>query len=56
LNVTTGQTVKIGDVIGTVGSTGNSTGAHLHLEILKGNAYINPIFFMNTASYNLTPT
>jgi murein DD-endopeptidase MepM/ murein hydrolase activator NlpD len=55
LNVTAGQTVKTGDIIGTVGSTGNSTGAHLHLEILKNSEYINPLFFADSGSYDPAP-
>ena len=42
MSVHRGQTVKKGQVIGRVGSTGRSTGAHLHFSLLKGRAYINP--------------
>jgi murein DD-endopeptidase MepM/ murein hydrolase activator NlpD len=37
------QTVKRGDVIGYVGSTGRATGAHLHYEIMANGRLINPL-------------
>jgi murein DD-endopeptidase MepM/ murein hydrolase activator NlpD len=38
--------VKKGDVIGLVGSTGKSTGNHLHFEIRQGTKPIDPIAFL----------
>lgn len=40
-----GQMVKRGEIIGWVGSTGKSTGPHLHYEVHKGGRPIDPIYF-----------
>jgi hypothetical protein len=42
-HIRAGTYVKQGQVIGFVGSTGRSTGAHLHYEILVNNRQVNPL-------------
>lgn len=43
--VVEGQRVTKGLPIATVGSSGNTTGPHLHMEVVKDGKYMNPIFY-----------
>ena len=47
IEVSNGEAVKRGRVIGTIGNTGKSSGYHLHYEILKNGKNINPISYVN---------
>lgn len=47
LNVAAGQQVRKGDIIGYVGSTGRSTGPHLHYEVRIAGSAVNPLPYMN---------
>ena len=46
ISVKVGQDVTVGQKIGEVGSTGRSTGTHLHYEIRKNGKAINPISYL----------
>ena len=42
-----GQVVNVGDVIGTVGSTGQSSGNHLHFEMRQNGVRVNPLNYIS---------
>lgn len=48
-----GQVVKQGDIIMKVGSTGNSTGPHVHFEIRKNGEVVDPIPYLNGEITNI---
>lgn len=47
LNVKKGQSVKLGQKVAEVGSTGMSTGPHLHFEVRKNNKRLDPSFYIS---------
>lgn len=56
IGVHNGQSVRRGQVIGRVGSTGKSTGAHLHFGLINGRRYINPTNLRMVGAEKLNPT
>jgi murein DD-endopeptidase MepM/ murein hydrolase activator NlpD len=51
LNVFAGQQVKKGDLIGYIGSTGRSTGPHLHYEVRIAGTAVNPLPYMQAENF-----
>lgn len=51
LNVAAGQQVHKGDIIGFVGSTGRSTGPHLHYEVRIAGQAVNPVPYMQVGTF-----
>lgn len=43
MNVKRGQTIKQGDIVGAVGTTGLSTGPHLHFEFRINGRHVDPL-------------
>ena len=46
MNVIPGQRIRKGDILGYMGSTGRSTGSHLHYEVRIAGEAINPTAFL----------
>lgn len=51
INVRPGQAVAIGDRIGAMGSTGRSTGTHLHYEVVFDGRHLDPQPFLRAGQY-----
>lgn len=47
LYVVTGQKVTRGQTLGLIGSTGRSSGPHLHFEVIKNGSRVNPLLYVN---------
>ncbi|MCH2533385.1 MAG: M23 family metallopeptidase [Bdellovibrionales bacterium] len=47
IHVKRGDWVKVGDTIAAMGSTGRSTGVHLHFEVLRNKIPVNPLAYLD---------
>ena len=46
INTTQGKFIKKGDVIGKIGTSGRSTGPHVHWSVMLNQNYIDPMIFL----------
>ena len=53
--VSYGQSVNMGQTVGYCGSTGLTTGPHLHFEIREGGSFLNPMAFFSWGSFDYAP-
>jgi len=51
INVKTGEKVSIGRVIGLLGSSGRSSGPHVHYEVRFNDKTLNPAKFLKAGAY-----
>jgi murein DD-endopeptidase MepM/ murein hydrolase activator NlpD len=52
MNVSPGQRIRKGDILGYMGSTGRSTGSHLHYEVRIAGEAINPTAFLSPVKFD----
>ncbi len=53
IHVSRGSIIEKGDLLGTVGNTGLSTGPHLHWSVLLNNTYVDPLGLVNNSKVKL---
>ena len=51
IKVSVGTVVREGQVLGVQGSTGRSTGPHVHYEVRYNNSPLNPLNFLHAGTY-----
>lgn len=52
IDISAGQNVRAGQLVGLSGNTGNSTGPHVHIEVRKGSGFLDPLE-LYTGSYQV---